>query len=192
MGKVKVTQEMGKVLDELKKTNENVIAYIVNIHSSKVEYKSQYKILRDLTASELAIALYGDGYEIESEFNVGDKVVFVYNTHFRGGEKILTVMNTENDEYAAQLTNGLYYKAESIRLATQEEIYWYETLGREFVGDFREDDVVITSGVSYRCSMDNEIDSISIDEAKEWMEKGVINKIHPVEFSKPYPQKETE
>lgn len=149
-----------------------------------------YKLTREL-AEKLTDAVK-NGYEIESEFKVGDKVM-CFNKE--GNKSDFCTLESKIIGYRKNLgwwcTDG---KASSgiIRHATQEEIYWFETLGREFVGDFREGDVIITNDVSYRYSMDGEIDSIGEHTTKQWAEQGIITKIYPVESSKKYPQKEVE
>lgn len=192
MGKIKVTQEQAEALTYLRDeeyTDDN----IMDSHPAWVT--SICQPLKSLSKSDMAKILYGEGYEIESAFNVGDKVVKKNGITFVAKEHVWEIRSIYDGWLicvGSSPNHPIKYRSYDLQLATQEEIYWHETLGREFVGDFREGDVIITNDVSYRYSMDGEIDSIGEHTTKQWAEQGVINKIYPVESSKPYPQKEVE
>ena len=71
MGKVKITQEQAKEIEERKKTNLLDLSIIHHVNG-RWEGATNY-VLNDLTLDEFIRALY-IGYEVEPEFKVGDIV----------------------------------------------------------------------------------------------------------------------
>ena len=140
-----------------------------------------FKPLNQLSIADLARALYV-GYEIEKpKFQAGDKIIHC-NEIFTLEEKH-SLMDSKvywSFKEAAGTIDESY-----LTKAKPEEIYWLHELGRDSVGEFREGDVIITQEVSYRYSVDGEVDTIGPGTTKLWMDQGIIKGIYPVESFKP-------
>ena len=186
--KVVLTQEQAEAIERL-----------VSIHESDTE---KAEIHRILIGEKLSCGWRADhlraantiddlvfidalriGYEVEKpKFQVGDKVTW------DGLEEVLVIGKIYSVD--RKLSCSFEESAgccllDGLRHATPEEIYWLHELGRDKVGDFREGDVIITQEVSYRYSMDGEVDTIGPETTKLWMDQGIIKGIYPVESFKP-------
>lgn len=179
--KVLLTQEQARAVDDL--ITSNFDWALNNQMNKKWSEDSMYFSLNKLSTVCFVDALR-IGYEIEkSKFEMGDKVVRVDGNAFSGFKKIETVEATAGrDNY--RLTNSLVYTWDFIRHATIEEIYWFETLERNYIGDFRIGDVV--DGIPDRpYILKLEGDLIG---ASNWYEQGSIVGIYPAESFKSLPK----
>ena len=141
MGKVKITQEQARAIEERKRTNLLDLSIIHHVNG-KWKGATNY-VLNDLTLDELIRALY-IGYEVEETFEVGDWIVNIYNEDVG----IVTELGSSYLKYDDGLSDGFH----NFRHATPEEIaeekqrrLWYEN-GRE-VGEFKLNDVIFNKNL---------------------------------------------
>lgn len=149
----------------------------------KQDSNAVHSIIHELTFDQMARA-YLVGYEIKPEqpkFKAGDKVI--QPEHL---DEILTI-EKKRDEGGWLYTSGGYDFEENIRLATPEEIYWLETLGREKVGDFQIGDIFIESDGDARTISDVGNFSITLEHAAEMYRLDNLVGIYPAESYKPFP-----
>lgn len=173
--KVKLTKEQAEAIEVFLDDNGNDKEHLVDWFVANRDYRYsvdlEYRALANLNTSILSKALY-IGYEVEETFKAGDKVVITEK-----GNEIFTLSNPLVGQpawfFMANSTKWAY--EEDLRLATPEEIYWLETLGREKVGDFRIGDVYIDNeGEPQILEKDRHVDL-----AKDWYAAGDFKGIFP-------------
>lgn len=138
MERAALTQEQANALEAaLKKESADAI-----LKSAAREWETWFNECQALNFVDLptiARALLV-GYEVEEIYYPGDKLIRKDGTSFTVGTKIMTVVGRQ------ELSSNYPY----VRRATAEEVFWFEQLGRESVGDFYIGDVLIDSNqISY-------------------------------------------
>lgn len=185
MDKATLTQEQANALEAaLKKESADAI-----LKSAAREWETWFNECQELNYMDLptiAKALYA-GYEVEEKFNPGDKVITK-----KGGE--LVVLSNPMLNKPAWFIMDNFDKAKFIytkdfRLATTEEIYWLETLGRKEIMDFREGDIYVDNAdQANRLFMDAGTynHKVTIEDAKCNYENRIFKGIYPAESFKPF------
>lgn len=167
--KVMLTKEQADAIEEIKDKD-----YAINILALQ---KRPDHVLATLEISQIAKLLYGlVEYEIEpakSKFEAGDKVLT------RNSKVVVTLDNPLLNMPAwfvmSEPNKCEWIYTKDFRHATPEEIYWLETLGRDYVGDFREGDVYIDNeGEPQILEKDRHVDL-----AKDWYAAGDFKGIFP-------------
>ena len=170
MEKVTLTKEQVSAIEEIKDKD-----YAINILALN---KRPDHPLASLEMSLIAKLLYGlVEYEVEPEkpkFKIGDKVIFQ--------NKLMTLDIKASTTNAWYGNSDYFMFANEFRHATTEEIYWLETLRRDFVGDFRIGDTVEAEGHK----MIKITDAYLLKCAKQWDRDELIIGIYPAESFKPY------
>lgn len=182
--KVILTKEQADGLEAFKKLRSSLEEWM---HDRK-DPNAARSIIHELTFDQIARALL-IGYEIEPEqpkFKAGDKVIWSSRDGNITELCELDRERTGEGEKCWWCTDGDWATEKQMRLATPEEIYWLETLGREKVGDFRENDTFVGHDRSFFIL--NEID---IEDAQIWYKDGALKGLYPAESFKRYPQEES-
>lgn len=164
----------------------------VVLTKEQAEIVEKYKSVKGL-AEKLSKAI-SEGYEIESEFNAGDKVMYKKEAlDYPDDPDATRVFTLSNPVVNAA---GWFYEGENMgwdyetdfRHATPEEIYWLETLGREKLFDFREGDAIL--------DIHGDITPVNtefqVNHAVSYFSNkiGKIKGIYPTESFKRYPQED--
>ena len=181
--KVTLTKEQAEAIEFIKTvgySNDNMVNSHVTGWSA-----TNTAVLNVLKVSEMAKALY-IGYEIEPEkpkFQPEDKVLF----HASKKPKINTLKDKSPfDDNAWTTKEGSCIDEEDFSKATQEEVYWYETLNRETVKNFRIGDIYIDR--EYRAEILENDRHVQL--AQIWYADGDFKGLYPAESFKTFPKEQ--
>lgn len=185
--KVILTKEQDTIIKKALKNRNGDRAQLLEDHAKmRGCWIADYRVLDELTVSDMARVIYDGDYEIEQhKFQVGDMVTWdglgevlqISNIYSVGGKLSC------NFESAAGccLLDGL-------RHATEEEIYWLHELGRDDMGEFHAGDIIISSDFAYPYKVDaltNVGHTLSNKDAFDAWCRGNIKGIYPAESFKP-------
>lgn len=181
---------MKAFLDDNGNDKEHLVDWFVANRDFRYSVDIEYRGLADLKTSTLSKALY-TGYEIEPEkpkFKPGDKIVNDDKTPIQGNKLIATYdgQNYIGLHFLKDIAGG--FIGRNFRLATPEEIKWYEKLGRKFIGDFHYGDVAV--GLDEHLYLVG-MGEISIQEAKDMYNHGLFKGIYPIGSYSRLPKEES-
>lgn len=163
----------------------------VKLTPEQAAFVEEWKSIK--TGFENLVRALTEDYEIESEkpkFLPGDKVVYKEGGLFINGNGFAVIRAHDRENNVVEFDESFnhpmkFLDGNRIRLATPEEIYWLETLGRDKVGDFRVGDVYNVDDRNIKI-----FDSNTISKAKNWYEDGLFTGIYLAESFKPFPKEE--
>ncbi|CEG23149.1 hypothetical protein BN1080_02093 [Planococcus massiliensis] len=156
-------------------------------------------IIHELSFDQMARA-YLIGYEIEKpKFQPGDRVIHINYTNHPDWKKDFKIAEVlKQSEYRSRVFFELKdfgdYEENYIRHATPEEIYWLETLGRDKVMDFHENDIYVDGdGDLFELSQNGQCDNYTrFSSAEKWYKSGGDFKgVYPADAFKPFPKEES-
>lgn len=153
----------------------------VILTKEQAKFVEKYKAVRGL-AEKLSKAI-SEGYEVESEFNAGDKVLFTASKK--------PVINNLKDKSPFDCGDWMTKEGSCIgesdfRHATPEEVYWLETLGRDSIADFKHGDIFIDAeGAELVLG-----GMWELNDAAQWYKDSDFKGIYPAESFKRYPQED--
>lgn len=181
--KVILTQEQADFIEQAIKLVGKKSIIVDEFARSPHSFGTGRNPVREFSVGKLADVLF-NGYEVEKpKFQVGDKVVNVYSNKFNTGERILSVVSMNGEEYSVELSNGLYYVENALLHATPEEIYWLYELGRDKVLDIKIGDYVVFGDGETLYIHDKSTMSAAVNLYSE-----EIKGIYPAESFKPLPK----
>ena len=188
MEKVTLTKDQERELVAFQMLGHSLEDWINN----KNNPNESHCVLYELSVDKMARLLYSDiEYEVEPEFEVGDKVVHK-DLEYGEGQAILTLLSRKMPMSEEAWNHGFieWDYSRDIRYATEEEIYWLETLGRKKVGDFTEGDIVVTDlNVPITCGeYDVPGRLIGPERLQKFYKNNSLKGIYPAESFKPFSQ----
>lgn len=137
--KLMITKAQHEVILEGLKKRKGDRAQLIGDHSvMRGSWIAEYRVLDELTVSDMARIVYDGDYEVEQQrFKAGDKLYGPLTL-----KKILNVISCSGRVVSVK-EFSYPLPADEYRIATPEEVYWLETLGREKLFDFREGDAIL-------------------------------------------------
>lgn len=178
--KVVLTVEQDKAL-KAALAKESADAILKSAAREHETWFNECQALNYMDLPTIAKALYA-GYEVEQpQFKAGDKVTV-------WGRVVTLKKNREilgSEAWTIEENNGVNFYTSDLIIATPEEIYWMETLGREKVMDFLPGDVFIDAKADV-----HELFTANSPKAKKWYRQGNFIGLHPAEHFKPFPKEE--
>lgn len=160
----------------------------VKLTKEQAAFVEEWKSIR--TGFENIVRALTEDYEIESDqpkFQCGDRVIKKNGETFRYNGSMISRIRGGSAEGQVFLLNEGWIDLDDLKLATPEEIYWLETLGREKVMDFRPGDVFIDAKGDV-----HELYTGNSPKAKKWYREGNFIGLHPAESFKPFPKEESQ
>lgn len=183
MERATLTQEQANALEAALR-KESADAILKTAATDFETWFNECQALNFMDLPTIAKALYA-GYEVEEVYYPGDKLIRKDGISFTDGTKTMTVVGRQ------ELSSDYPY----VRRATAEEVFWFERLGRETVGDFYLGDVLIDANqISYVVTQkdDTEKGFLDIRRLDFWISRLNIRGILPEECYVRFPKEMVE